>query len=360
MKYESWVEICSWAGVDLLSLLQLHEVRLSPNAVCRAWSEALGCMDAERWNRIVDELPAYRKVFEVSRLQISETLSVDGVDPLGIVRKLLIHESTASLSRAWLRDVGFVHLEAASGIHLFCLWNSLADLLRRASRWMRIPLWGMHILRFILPLILWFSIWAMAGFRPGLLRPLVLVAFRWATERFGFRWRWGVPLLMALIVDAVFGWMKSYGTSFEFSEWAPGEIHYALAWWGGISGYEWARARGKTGFRAHAALSFFSWVAVLPLELYEGRFSPWTPFLSLLTVECFVRGLYALLIVLMFNSGAGLQWVAFGWNTLVRELGVLITGWGGIREVPAWGIWAAVSGAIFWLSGKIFRPIKLN
>lgn len=263
---------------------------------------------------------------------------------MGILRKLLIHETTASLSRSWLREVGFVHLEAASGIHLYCVWRSLGRFLRPISERTQVSLFTIRVLRAVLPLTIWLVLWALSGFRPGLLRPLVLVVFRLVTDRFGVRWRWGIPILAALFVDASFGFLKSYGSSQAFTDWAPGELHYALSWWGGIYGYEWARARGLGSFRSHAALSFFSWIAVLPVELWEGRFAVWTPVLSLLTVEAFVRGGFVAFVILALGVGflegphrelfqASLQWVSFGWSSGIGWVAEGLSGLGAIRTV---------------------------
>lgn len=323
--------------------LHLEEVRLSPSEACRAWTVAHECFSAFEWNSEVASLPYYRQIFETARLHISEVLSVDGVDPMGLLRKLLIHETTASLSRSWLREVGFVHLEAASGIHLYCLWRSLGGVLRPLSERSRISLRMVRSLRMALPLLVWFVIWALAGFRPGLLRPVVLVTFRWVSDRFGVKWKRSVPILAALSVDACFGFLKSYGSTQTFTDWAPGEMHYALSWWGGIYGYEWARARGLGTFRSHAALSFFSWLGVLPLELWEGRFAIWTPVLSLLTVEAFVRGGYAVMVTLALCVGllgdsfylgplqAALQWLSLGWSLGIGGIAEVLTLLGAVR-----------------------------
>jgi len=273
---------------------------------------------------------------------------------MGLLRKLLIHETTASLSRNWLRETGFVHLEAASGIHLYCVWRSLGGILRPLSERPRVSLFTIRILRAVLPLTIWFVLWALAGFRPGLLRPFILVLLRLVSERLGVRWRWGVPIFTALLVDACFGFFKSYGSSLTFAEWAPGELHYALSWWGGIYGYEWARARGLGSFRSHAALSFFSWVAVLPVELFEGRFAIWTPVLSLLTVEAFVRGGYAVFVVLALAAGflwgplleplqTALQWASFGWSSGIGWIAEGLTQWGAIRTAEGF---VGVGGAV--------------
>ncbi len=330
-------------GTILSATFNFEEVRLAPVAACRAWTAAHGCFSAFEWNARILELPVWRQGFEFARLQISEVLSVDGIDSLGIVRALLIHESTAGLSRSWLREVGFVHLEAASGIHLYCIWRSLGFFLRNLADRFRFSLPLQWFLRLLIPLVIWFVLFALAGFRPGLVRPLVLVGLRLASDRFGIRWRGGVPLFAALGVDAAFGFYRAYGSDSTFAEWAPGELHYALSWWGGIYGYEWAREKGLGSFASHAALGFFSWIAVLPLDLYDGRFAPATPLLSLLTVEFFVRGGYALFVVLALAVGfvavpevrdhasTALEWVSLGWNSGVADIAAGITRFGGMR-----------------------------
>ncbi len=344
-----WTDNCLSSSMDFGSWIQLSEVRLSPASACRAWSAAHGCYNAVEWNAAVEAMPFYRKALELARLSISETLSVDGVDPMGILRKLLIHETTASLSRSWLREVGFVHLEAASGIHLYCIWRSLEGFLRifseRVARNLSFvrSLVFIRVLRTLLPLAVWFLVWGLSGFRPGLLRPLVLVLFRWGADRFGIRWRKGVALSFALLVDAGFGFIKSYGENFSFIDWAPGELHYAASWWGGIYGYEWARAKGLGSFRAHAALSFFSWLAVVPLDLWDGRFAIFTPVLSLLTVEVLVRGGFVAFVgvglAVAFTPSPdvhawfteGLGWMSFIWSTGVGWVAGILSGMGAIR-----------------------------
>ena len=268
------------------------EVRLQASAACRAWTADHGCFSAVEWEAGLQKLTPLRFILESARLRISETLSVEGIDPLGIVRKLLIHESSASLSRAELREVGFVHLEAASGIHLYALWRAYEFALARIGARSAWSVRMMEVARTGVPLVMSFVVFGLCGFRPGLIRPLVLFVARWAGSRLGLRWSKAAPIFLALFIDALFGFLFSFGTEHTFAEWAPGELHYAAAWWGGILGYEWARARGYGGFRSHVALSVASWIAVLPLDLADGRFAPATPILSLLTVEFLVRGGY--------------------------------------------------------------------
>lgn len=348
--------------IDYGSFSVWSEVRLHPAAACRAWTEARGCWSAAEWNEVLNSLPFWRSFFEEMRLRISEILSVEGIDPLGIMRKLLIHESTAALSRNWLREAGFVHLEAASGIHLYCLWNAFEKLFREMTKQIAGKLKWIRLVRTAVPLVLWVGFWGLSGFRPGLLRPLVLVLFRWAGSRFGFHWRRGVPILLALGFDAGVGFSTVFGTTRTFLEWAPGELHYALSWWGGILGYEWAKARQYGSFPAHFTLSLFSWLAVLPLDLYEGHLAYWTPVLSLLTVEFFVRGGFltfaavASAVALTRLDPQCLQWISVLWNTGIARLAEAISRVGGIRTLdPSSGSVFALLLGLGFLTFFLFR-----
>jgi hypothetical protein len=335
------------------------EVRLQASVQCRAWTAEQGCFSALEWERKLGTLSPIRLFFEHARLRISEKLGVGGIDPLGIVRRLLIHESSASLSRAGLREVGFVHLDAASGIHLYALWRAYEFALARiAPRLEWNPRWT-GLLRTVVPLGLWALVFGLAGFRPGLCRPLVLVLARWTSARFGFRWARAAPILIALGFDAFLGLLYSFGTAHAFAEWAPGELHYAAAWWGGILGYDFARARGFGGFRSHFALSVASWLAVLPLDLASGHFAPVTPLLSLLTIEVLVRGGYLLLVLGALGVGfgnlvgaaCGLQWMAFLVNDGVGALARFLIEKGCLRTLPE-GLgepFALMAGV--WISG---------
>jgi hypothetical protein len=315
------------------------EIRLHPSAACRAWTLASGCHDAVAWDRLREELPVWRAIFESWRFQISQALAADGIDPLGVFRKLLIHESSASVSRSWLREAGFVHLDAASGIHLYCAWRACAYGLQRMETRGRAVDAFLGMARYLVPPSLWILIWGLTGFRPGLLRPFLLVGLRYLAERTGLRWAWGVPLALAIGIDGILGFLFSYGQAQTFAEWAPGELHYALSWWGGITAAEYGRVRGWRPLTIHFALSFGSWLAVLPLELAEGRFSVFTPFVSLLTIEVLARGGYIAFLGTAMAVGLGivgahevLGWESFLWNQGVSAVAVFLTRMGGIRS----------------------------
>lgn len=318
------------------------EVRLQTSAACRAWTAEHGCFSGIEWESAQNALPVFRHAFESARLRISETLAVEGIDPLGIVRQLLIHESASPFSRSGLREAGFVHLESSSGIHLYALWRAYEFALARISAR---AAWGLRwtaFLRAFVPLGIWMAVFALAGFRPGLVRPLILVAVRWAAKRFGFRWSAAAPIFIALLFDATIGFLASFGTENRFADWAPGELHYALAWWGGVLGYEWARSRGFGSFGVHFALSFASWIAVLPIDLMQGSFAPATPFLSWVTVEFLVRGGYLAFFLCALLTGFAASDIAgqiFQWGSFFENRAVgWIFGWlaraGALRLIP--------------------------
>ncbi len=324
------------------------EIRLQPTAACRAWTPDHGCYSALEWERARAGLPAFRAGVESARLRISEALGVEGVDPLGLGRKLLIHESTASLSREAVREAGFVHLESASGIHLVLL----AALVDRGLRAVY-PRAGAAV-RAGAPLALWAFVFALTGFRPGLVRPLVLVAVRALASRYGYRLRPFAPIAVALAFDAALGFFLSFGSSRTFAEWAPGELHYAAAWAGGILAYGYARGRGSGRLAAHAWLSLGSWLAVLPLDFSAGRFAPATPGLSLLTVEAFALGFYPALFGAAIWAGLGGSPTALQWAIALLNRGV---GWtvsglftlGEVRELSE--EWGTVLAVLFVLAG---------
>ncbi|MBC7387055.1 MAG: hypothetical protein H7301_12960 [Cryobacterium sp.] len=318
------------------------EARLSPAPACRAWTEAQGCFTGVEWHSAIEAMPLIRKFFEEARLAASEVLGVEGIDRLGIFRKLMLHESTGGLSRSWLRDLGFVHLDAASGIHLYCLWTAVDKTLMRFSSQLKFSLSAIRLSRGVIPFFFFVFLWGFTGFRPGLLRPFLLVLFRLCSSRLGIRFRWAVPLVSALLVDALFGFFHAYGSEFEFDRWAPGELHYALSWWGGVFGFEWARARGWSGARAHLCLGISSWFSILPLDLWIGHFAPWTPVLSFITVEFLVRGGFLLLFLGVLLSGFfpnnawathSLEWMSLGWNAAFGSIGGILSEWGGDRNL---------------------------
>lgn len=345
------------------------ETRLAASVACRASTFDHGCFSAREWESAFAGLPAPRIPLERARLRISAALSTEGIDPVGVGRALLIHESAAPLSRAALRDVGFVHLESASGIHLYALWGAYEIALARvAARWNpRV----VGALRTVPPLVAWAVVFGLAGFRPGLLRPLVLVLARWASARFGIRWARAAPIALALAFDAMIGFLLSFGSERAFVDWAPGELHYAAAWWGGILGYDYARARGWGRFRAHAVLSLASWIAVLPLDLASGKFALATPLLSLLTVEFLVRGGYLALFGLACAVGFGANaWAVSGlcWSVALFDRGVaegadFLARNGFLRFVPEGfgeilGLVTGVLASCFALAWAGKKPLK--
>jgi hypothetical protein len=147
-----------------------------------------------------------------------------------------------------------------------------------------------------------------------------------------------MPLVFAIGIDALLGFFLAYGKAQTFAEWAPGELHYALSWWGGITAAEFARKEGWGGIRTHFALSLGSWLAILPLELAEGRFSVFTPVVSFVTIEVLSRGGYIVFLGTAAATAVGsefaseaLRWESYLWNQGVGALAEGISQIGGLR-----------------------------
>jgi hypothetical protein len=305
----------------------LSESRLHPSADCRAWTAAEGCRSSIAWDRAIGELPFPRAAVEEARLAVSNALSTPGIDPLGVFRSLLVHESAAPMPRQWLREAGFVHLDAASGIHLYCAWRACASLLRRGEGRGPFHRRLTDLARAFLPPALWAGIWSLSGFRPGLVRPLLLLGVRAIAERRGWRLPRFAGIAVALAVDAFLGFALAYGRPGEIGDWAPGELHYALSWWGGVLAAESARGRGWGRWKTHLALSLGSWAAVLPVDLFEGRVSLATPVLSFLTVELLAAGGYALVLATAVGTACGMPGAqaALRWESAVLNQAVGFT-----------------------------------
>lgn len=280
------------------------------------------------------------------RNSVSLALSTQGVDPLGISRKLLLNEAVASEPLEWLRFVGYVHLYTASGIHLYVLADAARAALLRVGRLFRFsPL----TLSCAVPGALffaWFGIWALSGFRMGLLRPLLLVGYRTYCRHFGLRPLFLAPLLLSLAFDAGVSAFRALSPMQDFVDVSAGSLHYGLAVGGGVLGYEWAKQRGWEGLRAHLALAFFSWVTTALLDFSQGIFSPVTPLLSLLSIPVLAYVFYPALLIGVFWPTL-LLWSSAILNRGVAGSSVLITQGGGVREIEPEGAWLSGLLALF-------------
>jgi competence protein ComEC len=192
-----------------------------------------------------------------------------------LIHSLLFHERMASGLDGVFRDLGWVHLFTASGIHLLALFFWLDLLIRKFGQWRRLPIrW---VRGFILVSFLWvaFLAWKTEGFHPSLFRPLLTVLLRKGFSMAGFR----TPILFPVLLVFGFEWAISLQTGMP-----PGAIHYYLA----VGGSLLALARSeknRSGFRLHLEMAVFSWVPIGILDaIRDHQVAPFTPFFSLLSI----------------------------------------------------------------------------
>lgn len=156
------------------------------------------------------------------REETSQTLAHD--DPWGFLRSMLLDERIPGAPTGMLGTLGFAHLMAASGIHLYavsCLWGAALSFVALGvglSAWQALTLSRFAVL------LSWAFAWALTGARAGMLRPWLIWLTRQVAELLGMRWRAGAPLVLALAFDGVAGWALGQGESSRH-----GRIYYALS-----------------------------------------------------------------------------------------------------------------------------------
>ncbi|MBY0470759.1 MBL fold metallo-hydrolase [bacterium] len=264
-------------------------------------------------------------------------------DSLGIFRKLLLGETGSGVDLGLFRILGFVHLENATGIHLYALavWvdylcMQIFSLFRGSVRF------GNYLSRG-LSASAWIGAWALAGGRMGMFRPLLIVFARKAAVSLGFRWRAYAPLAVALLSDVI--WVGGVH---------QGRIHYALAVGGGLLAAEWV-GKGKP-FQTHFALAFGSWLPVAVLQIFhEHTLSPATPILSLLTVWIFSVGAYPLGFLSALTSHdffGGLNFLQDIVGNWVRGLALLLFRWKAVLIISPLSFLMGLSFALALLALK--------
>lgn len=212
------------------------------------------------------------------RLRASERLSK--IDSSGMLRKLVLDEWSDAYRNNTFRALGFVHLLAATGIHLMALgtWLRFVSIILaralatvgfepRRESWVRATRSA--------EVLVWLTAWSIAGCKAAMLRPLSLVLIRMAARRLGFRFRMLSALALVFAIDSL---IYSLGHS--------GQWHYLLAVWGGIWAAEFSRRFGARNHLAqHLAMALLSWLAVAGLEAaLIGWVQPYTALFSLITI----------------------------------------------------------------------------
>lgn len=214
-------------------------------------------------------------------------------DETGILRELVTGTRHPGGTLELLGTLGFIHLLMASGIHLYALakiWGWMIKQWAIRADWL--PLGWARRARALGEYALWLAAWGLAGARPGMLRPWLVICLRSGAGRLGLRWRRLAPLLVALGLDAAVGAWRGNLAS-------PGRWVYALACAGGLL------ARSSPG------MALGSWVlAAAPLAWRSGTLALATPIVSAITIPVFAGALYPLLLLSAALKTCGLAVLA--------------------------------------------------
>ncbi|MEK7692310.1 MAG: MBL fold metallo-hydrolase, partial [Bdellovibrionota bacterium] len=277
-----------------------------------------------RWRFLVSEPPiawsgasdSVLRPLERARLQL--LLDLESRDRHGILRKLVLNAKIQALPDSLLRHLGFVHLFTETGIHLYALiallhWCALKIL---PLFFKNPPPWTFQLVR-LLCLGLGFWCWALAGFRPGFVRPGVILLIRAGFRLSGLKPRFfALPLALGIACDFAIGWTTQWLDPTS-EEWAPGRIHYTLAVAGGLWGLDLFNRRfvNPSPLRTipmlagqHASMSVASWLATAAWDLFsENWVATATPLYSLITIPIFAEFVLPAVLLGQFLTALGLR-----------------------------------------------------
>jgi len=186
---------------------------------------------------------------EQCRDRFSETIRPH--DPDGWLRSWILNERPKGEASV-LFGLGLVHILTTAGVHLVFLSRALGGLL--GAIWPEVR--TVRRLTVLAELGMFAWVWALAGCRFGMLRPLLYLSSGRVCRHFGLQIpAWGFVAVMVGLEVLVRG----------FEPWG---VHYLAAILGGLWG-------GNLG----------SWLWVIPLQIvHDGSLSLFTPILSALTV----------------------------------------------------------------------------
>lgn len=270
------------------------------------------------------------EVFDTLHLDL--LTSLDGVDPYGIVKRLLLNERAKDSPEDLFRLLGFVHLYTASGIHIYAFLDALDGLGRRFSPKSATKiLWFQKFIRASGIGLIFFA-WGLQQFRIGFLRPIFVYCLKRIFEFFGFRFRMLSPLLILLgvelLVSAISG--PDFTRKLTF-----GRAHYFLAVSGGLFGYSWAKSTGLPGLVVHGAMALASWLATAMLDLFVlGQIAFLTPVISLLTIPILAQATYPALLLFSLTWQEGLRALSYLMNQSAGWIAGLVDWVGGVFVVP--------------------------
>jgi len=288
------------------------------------------------------------RAIEDGRERIS--VAVRPGDRSGILRKLLIGESSPETHAGFLRLLGFVHVFSSSGIHLYACLAAIQALGFFLVCRTRLSVSGGIRAVEIASWIVFLFAWVLQGMRLGMLRPLIVLVLRRAALAMGIRWRLWAPLAAAILLDAAAAFARWL---FFDAPLSSGGLHYALAVGAGLGA--WELARKESAGRRHLALAVGSWLGTAVWDAAStGWISAFTPIASLITVPIFGTFVFPLAL------GGSLVGILTGsfplrlFEILGRSSSSLLQFLAGISmdgpflwQVGAWGVWASAALAFF-------------
>ena len=282
------------------------------------------------------------RIIEKSRERTHEWLGPK--DETGALTHLVTGTKRPDGKLDFLLLIGFVHVLSASGIHLYALargWNTIMEKL--CLKLHLSPTLGLAMARSA-SAATWTACWVLAGARPGMLRPWLIVVMRMIARRQGLKWRRWTPLTLALIVDLAAGACRG-DLGIHSGRWI-----YALAVGGGLMA------------QSAPAMAVGSWVLAAVWQAWiEGSLALATPAASLITVGIYSGVIYPLILLSLVFKASGLSPVA---DELASVLGMgsemMISGFSAMILGKSWvsGMWVVSRPAL--LGGSALAALMLS
>jgi competence protein ComEC len=230
---------------------------------------------------------------EAFREHLSQALTENFQDSYGILSHLLLSEAKSDDHTAFFRDLGFIHLFSASGIHLYALSFLCGFLFLGLGRLLQFPVVPCLIGSRFATTAIWIWGWLLAGLRLGMLRPLLLIFIQRIAKIQGFRWRKWTPLCLALSFDVLLSAITLFSKGLPLSNfnWSEGRAFYLLAIGGGA-------LLDHDERQHHLSLSIASWLLDAIWDATSwGMITCMTPLLSLITIPLITLLIYPALVV---------------------------------------------------------------
>jgi len=281
------------------------------------------------------------------RGQMSKVLKP--LDSNGVYRKLLLNERVAATSDSLLRELGWVHVLTAAGIHLWFLWGCVLWVCERLSLLFRFSPQNQRRYFFAIMFGVILVCLILSGFRLGFIRPLFLFSVRAWTRWNGIRIS-AVSLL--LIMSIVEGMLFGFGNH--------GQSHYFLS----VMGTYLAVFSMPKHYKRFQKALWISWGSFFGVTIFDfyfgGRVAPFTVILNLVSFPLYVMVIYPLL--LLFSVFWILELPHFWILQILKHLDE-VTLWfqDYSNRIPGW-IWGVERNGsnYFILATVIFIPLLVG